>query len=315
MRKKELLIVVAVIIVVSGVTGTLVYKNKNSDRGASMDHSKMSMASAPSINYSVNLMSGKTYTGSSPVTLHFDVEQNGKILKDFVLDSTKLMHLIVVRKDRTNFQHVHPSYDSSTGMFTMDNFKFPTDGQYRLYANFATTNAKKDAMGMIETEAPFQDVSVGDISKEAIQPLGDDRLTSNVDGFATSIIELPGGDTPSTSGQPIFYAGQDARLTIEINKNATAFKNLQEYLGALGHIVILGPNLEFIHAHPLLGDVNDQIGLIIFMVTFPITGQYKLYLQTQANDTVSTFDYNLTVKELPKASKSSNSMNSMQMSH
>jgi hypothetical protein len=306
MTKREWVIIAAVMIIGGSVVGGLAYKNKNTDSTASMDSNKMAMTDSSS-NYTVNLMSGKSYPSNKPVSLHFTVEKNGKAFKGFVLDSTKLVHLIVVRKDRSNFQHVHPTYNSKTGMFTMDNFQFPTDGQYRIYANFATTSAHKDAMGMIATEAPYVDVNVGDASKVAAQPLGADSQTSTADGLTAMIVS-----SPNNSSTPTFYAGQDGTVEIGITKDGAAFKNLQEYLGNLGHMVILGPNLEFIHAHPISGDVNNQTGYIPFMVTFPISGQYKIYLQTKVNDAVSTFDFNVTVKNTSKAGSSSNSNNSMQ---
>ena len=169
---------------------------------------------------------------------------------------------------------------------------------------------------MIETKAPYVDVNVGDKTKVAALPLGADTLTSTANGLTATITTVPGGDSLSTTTTPTFYAGQDGILEVAITKNGTVFKNLQEYLGNLGHMVILGPNLEFIHAHPMLGDVNNQTGYIPFMVTFPTAGQYKLYLQTQANNAVSTFGFNVTVQQMPKSTGNDKPMQGMDhMSH
>ena len=313
MSKKEWLIIAAVAVVGVLVTGRLLSKKDTTITG--MDHNKMSMNDS-NLSYAVNLMSGKSYTSSKPTTLRFDIEQNGKAFKSFAIDSTKLMHLIVVRSDRSNFQHVHPTYDDKTGMFKIDNFQFPTDGQYRVFANFATTNAKKDMMGIIETQAPYVDVNVGDKTKVTTSSLGADSLSSTASGLTAIITTAPGGDSPRTTAKPTFYAGQDSTVEVAITKNGAVFKNLQEYLGNLGHIVILGPNLEFIHAHPMLGDVNSQTGYIPFMVTFPKVGQYKLFLQTQADNKVSTFGFNVTVQQMPKSTGNDKPMQGMDhMSH
>jgi hypothetical protein len=317
MTKRQWLIIAAVVVIGSAITGGWVYsKNKSNDTASSMNHGNMAMNDTSGSDYKVNLMSGESYTSNKPTTLHFDVEQNGTVYKNFAIDSTKLMHLIVVRKDRYYFQHVHPAFDEKTGMFTMDSFQFPTDGQYRVFANFAPTDAKKDMMGMIETEAPYRDVNVGDVSKVAVQPLGPDKLTSTANGLTASVVTAPGDDSPTTTSQPIFYAGQDGSVEVAITKNGMPFKNLQEYLGNLGHMVILGSNLEFIHAHPMVNDLTNQTGYIPFMVTLPKLYQYKLYLQTQANDIVSTFDFNITTKEMPKSTSSNDSMQGIDhMSH
>ena len=323
MTKKEWLVIAAVTVIGSTAVGVHLYENnKSSMPTPTMDHSKMSMPEMNSPTYTVNLMSSKVYKSGQPTSLHFDIEQNGKAFKNFALDSTKLMHVIVVRKDRSNFQHVHPIYDEKSGMFTLDNFQFPTDGQYRIFANFAPTNAKKDDMGMIETEAPYVDVNVGDVSKVANQPLGADSLTSSVDGLTATIANPPSDDSYSDpTAKPKFFATPEnakfpvhSTIAVDMTKDGTTFKNLQEYLGNLGHLVVLGPNLEFIHAHPQAGDVNNQTGLILFDAVLPTSGQYRLYLQTQANDTVSTFSFNITTEDMPKPSTSGN--NSMQgMNH
>lgn len=307
MKKKLAIVVILVVALLTGIKIYVDHNNKKTDNMAGMSMK----ASQAQKGYSLNLMSGTTYAANQPTNLHFAVlDKNGKVFKNYAIDSTKLMHLVVVRSDRTNFQHVHPTYDSQSGMFMMENFQFPTDGKYRVFANFAPANAKKDTMGMVETEDPFKDVNVGRVGTVANRPLGADSLTSSVNGLTAGIVNPPSEDSPGAdSGPPVFYAGQAGNLFISVTKDGLPFTNLQEYLGSLGHMVILGPNMEFIHAHPspMATDVNNQTGLIIFTVKFPVGGQYKLYLQTQANDQVSTYDYNLTLKDAPKFSSTNNS--------
>ncbi len=318
MSRKEWLITAAVVIVGGAVIGAHVYEGKHSDSMAGMDHSKMVVPQSHA-TYDLNLISGKTYPTAKPVTLHFSIQdQNSKTLKDFDTVHTKKLHLIVVRKDRTNFQHVHPVLDQETGMFTLDRFSFPTDGQYRLYADFTASNSQKDEMVMKLAATPYQDVHVGDTAKYSAQPLGDDKLMSSTNGFDTNIYFPSGGDSPGGKVSTNFTARQESTVAIEINKDGQPFKSLQTYLGALGHMVVLGPNLEYIHAHPQAGDVNNQSGLIVFAVNFPEAGRYKLFLQTQANNQVNTTDYTLSVKpNLNSTSQTSNhSMQSMDhMSH
>ena len=308
MKKRTLGIgITAAVIVVGGfaTAGTMYYINKNNSvPSMTMNHQ------ATSGPYIVNLMSGTSYQSGQPTSLRFTVNQNSKPFKNFADDNTKLMHLIVVRKDRTYFQHVHPDYDSASGTFTMNHFTFPTDGQYRVFANFAPVSAAKDSMGMVETEAPYVDVSVGDTSKVTSTPLGTDSLTSSAGGMVASLASAPGGDSPVTVTQPTYYAGVDGQVTVQLTKDNALVKDLQLYLGSLGHMVILGPDLEFIHAHPMNNDISSQTGYIPFMVTFPKSGQYKIYLQTQAGGAVSTFDFNVTVKDMAK-SDSSHSMDNM----
>jgi hypothetical protein len=76
-------------------------------------------------------------------------------------------------------------------------------------------------------------------------------------------------------------------------------------------MVVLGPNLEFIHAHSMNEDASNQIGLISFQVTFPDPGQYKIYLQTQADGQVTTTDYNFTATPMPTTNSTQQNNQSM----
>ena len=257
--------------------------------------------------YSLNLMQGMSYQPNQPTELMFDIrDENNKVLKNFDTVHEKQMHLIVVRKDRAYFQHVHPKFDKDSGMFAITGFTFPTDGEYRVFADFTPSDAQMGTDGMKLAVTPYKDVKVG-TGQYTAQPLGADRLTSDVNGFSTDL-SLVGGDAPN----PVAYATVPLVLGVNVNKDGVAYKNLQAYLGALGHMVVLGPNLEFIHAHPTTEATASQTGLVMFTVTFPDPGQYKIYLQTQADGQVNTTDYNYTVYAMPNASdQSSDSMSGM----
>lgn len=305
MRKKILIIVLAIIILGGAIAGILVAQNNNKNYTTSTQ-------SHPT--YSLNLISGKSYAANKPEMLHYAItNQDKKVLKDFDIVHEKIMHLIVVRKDRTNFQHVHPTFDPSTGMFKLKPFTFPTDGKYRVFADFTPSNAQKDEMGMKLAVTPYQDVKVGDLSKYNPKKLSKDKMTSNVNGFHSTVFR-PEGDS---YGSAEFTANTSLNMVVSIDKNGTAYKNLQTYLGALGHMVVLGPKLEFIHAHPQTTDINNQSGLIIFNVNFPEAGRYKLYLQTQANGQVTTNDFTVSAKGSSTKSKPkpAEDMDMMDMGH
>jgi|GEM_PF-687933 len=251
--------------------------------------------------YSLNLMEGMSYQPNQPTELMFDIrDENNKALKDFDTVHEKQMHLIVVRKDRAYFQHVHPKFNKNSGMFVITNFKFPTDGEYRVFADFTPSDAQMGTDGMKLAVTPYKDVKVG-TGQYAVQSLGADKFTSDTNGLSTQL-SLLGDDVPN----PAAYATVPLVLGIEVNKDGTAYKNLQTYLGALGHMVVLGPNLEFIHAHAMTEETANQTGLITFTVTFPDPGQYKLYLQTQADGRVNTTDYNYTIDPMPSSNTNSN---------
>lgn len=291
-KRKKLMIATAIavaIIVIAGAAAAfhLSRQAANKDAGTSQQPVIQSHRT-----YSLNLMDHGAYAASQPAEIMFDIrDENNNVLKEFDTVHTKMMHLIVVRKDRSYFQHVHPTYDDKTGMFVMKDFTFPTNGEYRVFADFTASDAQMGADNMKLASTPFKDVKVGDGSYAPIA-LGADKLTSDAGGFSTILAPFAGD---SATVVPIVTAGMSQMLTVTINKDGTPYKNLQIYLGTLGHMVVLGPNLEFIHGHPMFDTSVPQTGLISFTVTFPDAGQYKLYLQTQADGQVNTTDYNLTV--------------------
>ncbi len=273
-----------------------------------MDHGQNTVQSHRT--YSLNLQSA-TYEPNQPVELQFDIrDENNNLLKDLDTVHEKQMHLIVVRKDRTNFQHVHPEFDQAAGTFTLNNFTFPTDGEYRVFADFTPTDAQKDEMGMKLPATLYKDVKIGDVSKYTQQAFDADKMASNADGF-TAEITFPHSDSP---GSAAFWAKNENTFAVDIKKDGQPYKSLEKYLGALGHMVVLGPNLEFVHAHALTEDVTQQNGLVYFKVNFPEAGRYKLYLQTQAEGKVSTFDYAVTAKEMPSTT-APNESSDMNMDH
>lgn len=227
--------------------------------------------------------------------LRFDIrDQDNTVLKDFEPVYEKQMHLIVVRKDRTNFQHIHPTFEKATGRFVITNLQFPTDGEYRLFADFIPRNAQMDSTGNKLPITLYYDIKAGNLSKYKPVTFGNDNTASNVNGFQTDLV-LISHDSATAS----LVNGIPQLIGVNINKDKQPFKRLQLYHGALGHMVVLGPNLEFIRAVTMSDDLSNQSGLIPFKVTFPDPGQYKLFLQTQVNDQVMTTDYTLTVTKNP----------------
>lgn len=291
MRKVKILQVTLVIVIVAA--GFVFLNNRKNTSQVPNEPTKDKPA------YSLNLMSGKSYVAASPTTMQLTIQyQGGEVLKDFDIVHEKKLHLIVVRKDRTHFQHVHPTLDEVSGMFTIEPFTFPNDGEYRVYADFTPSNTQENESGGKEAIALHQDVQVGDHSKYMPAVLGTEKLVSSTNGLEMGIFFPPPHDPGLTNTS--FYAGEESNIAVTISKSGQAYKNLQTYLGALGHLVVLSPDLEYIHAHPQTTDVSTQGGLIVFSVTFPKSGQYELYLQTKSEDLVNTTDFTLDVKDSAK---------------
>ena len=230
----------------------------------------------------------KAYSTSTPSEYSFSlVDDQGNTLKDFQVTHTQLMHVIVVRKDLAYFQHLHANFDPATGIFTLDNLTFPADGTYRIFADFAPANAQMDTMGMPLAVTSFEDVSVGIGSKYTPQPIGSEATTKTFNGYQVTL---------STSKS--LESGAESMLTFTLEQNGKPITDLETYLGALGHSVILREgNLDFIHAHPTEDPSQLQNGKVDFMVDFPEGGTYKVFTQFQKAGKVFTTDFVITVAQ------------------
>ena len=72
--------------------------------------------------------------------------------------------------------------------------------------------------------------------------------------------------------------------------------DLEPYLGALGHSVILREGtLDFIHAHPVEEVTAKQNGTVSFIVDFPEVGKYKVFTQFQRGGKVITTNFVVSV--------------------
>ncbi len=231
---------------------------------------------------------GKTYSVNAPNEYSFSiVDDQGNTLKDFAITHTKPMHVIVVRKDLAYFQHIHPQYNATTGTFTFKDLTFPADGVYRIFADFAPAGGQKDAMGMPLAVTISEDVPAGTGANYTPQALGSLEKTKTFNGYQVAL-----------SSDQTLISGKEVMLTFKLKENGKPVTDLEEYLGALGHTVVLREGtLDFIHAHPM-EDVNaPQTGKVDFMVDFPEAGRYKVFTQFQRAGKVFTTDFVVSVAQ------------------
>lgn len=223
---------------------------------------------------------------NTPATFSYSiVDDQGNTLKDLDTVHEKIMHLLVVRKDLANFQHVHPEFNSTTGGFTLSNLTFPSDGEYRLFADFTPTASQMGPGGIKLPVTLSEDVRVGNLTNYKPQPVGAATNTKATDGFQVALST----DAPLTTGK-------ESMLMFDIQQSGKSVTDLQPYLGALGHAVILRDgDLQFIHGHPVESATDRQTGVIHFMVGFPESGKYKVFFQFQRSGKVSTADFVVNV--------------------
>ncbi|MCZ4517177.1 hypothetical protein O4220_01520 [Rhodococcus ruber] len=195
---------------------------------------------------------------------------NGAPLTDYDDMHTKELHLVVVRRDLTDFQHVHPVRDAS-GMWSTA-LDLATPGPYRLFADFTPAGGENITLGT-ELTVP------GDYRP---QPLSPPNVTSSVDGYD---VTLAGAVT----------AGTNSTVSLTIEQEGREVTDLEPYLGAYGHLVALrADDLAYLHVHPEEGPPGPTVD---FSVDAPTAGTYALYLDFQHGGVVHTAEFTIEVQE------------------
>ena len=180
-------------------------------------------------------------------------DDTGATVKDFDVEHTKRMHLIVVRRDLTNFQHLHPTQQPD-GSWSVP-LRIDEPGSYRVFADFSHDDTPTTLAS---------DLSVDGAA--TLEPLPAATATATTDGYTVRKQSKRIGDETELSFT-ILHAGKPVKV--------------QPYLGANGHLVALREgDLAFLHVHPTNG--------VTFESTFPTTGRYRLFLQFKHDGRVHT---------------------------
>jgi hypothetical protein len=185
----------------------------------------------------------------------------------------KDLHLIVVRRDLSGFQHLHPTRQAD-GTWSVP-LAVAAPGQYRVFADFRPAARDKGLTLGIDVPAP------GDYQPRALPA---PNRTADVDGYT---VTLAGELTP----------GSSSKLTLTVGHGGAPVTDLQPYLGAYGHLVALRDgDLAYLHVHPDggPGDGRTTAGPdIVFHAEVPSAGAYRLYLDFQHGGTVRTAEFTL----------------------
>jgi hypothetical protein len=195
------------------------------------------------------------------------VDDRGRALRDFDVEHTKRMHLIVVRRDLTGFQHLHPTM-AADGTWTTP-LRIPDAGSYRVFADFSRHE---------EPQTLATDLRVDGAAELQALPAPATVAVSD-GGYAVRLVEGAAS------------AGEEAHLRFAITQDGRTVRT-EPYLGAGGHLVALREgDLAFLHVHPTGDEHSTQ-----FDATFPTAGAYRLFLQFKVGGTVQTVAFTQEVR-------------------
>ena len=86
--------------------------------------------------------------------------------------------------------------------------------------------------------------------------------------------------------------GEESELSFQVSTGGRPVTDLQPYLGAYGHLVVLrAGDLAYLHVHPA-GEPGDGVTEpgpdVSFLSTAPSAGTYRLFLDFRHGDAVHT---------------------------
>lgn len=297
MKKSTIIVtIVAILIVTGGITaGTYVndrMMEKAAKKMAAEDMKDNDMSMEDEETYPLQFLSGIQYQPGQPSLLEFTVvDKDGKRLAqdDYKVTHEKRMHVIVASSDLAHFQHVHPVFDTSSNTYKLPGFVFPVAGEYRIFTDFEVDAHGDEAMDMTKHGGvQYQDVLVGNAADYQRQPLGPATTTDEANGNKVDL---------KISAVTDGHAKTEKRLDFTITRDGKKVTDLQKYLGALGHLVILREgDLEYLHTHALSTDINKQTGTVSFEADFKEPGNYKAFAQFQRGGEVMTTEFVINVK-------------------
>jgi hypothetical protein len=197
------------------------------------------------------------------------LDRAGREVRDLDEQHEELMHLIVVRRDLTHYQHLHPSLDEG-GSWSVP-LALPEPGVYRAFVD-CSIHGEPLTLG-VDLTAP------GDLR---VEPLPSPTDAVSIEHGYEVVLE---GEMPTV--------GIGSSLSFRIRRGGRDVEDLEPYLGALGHLVALREgDLAYLHVHPT-GGAGAQIE---FHTEFPSQGRYRLFLQFAHAGVVRTAAFTMEIR-------------------
>jgi hypothetical protein len=202
----------------------------------------------------------------------------------------KKLHLIVVSKDLSYFDHIHPEFQASGSYdinvlakgtnYTNGKFhnetKFEQGGDYVLFADYVPSGASHqlERIELNVAGAPYK-----------AQTYTASKTTSMVDGY--EVMLMPEGGK--------FFSEGTSHISGIVKKDgkevpADSFEN---YLAAKAHVVVVSEDSKnYLHVHP-----EVENGRLDLHTTFGKAGIFRGWMQFQTNGQVHTADFVIKVEE------------------
>ncbi len=270
--------------------GMNLIEKKDEKKDESSDGSNMKMHSD---KFTLDLTTEpQSIRSGEDVTLNFKLTntETKQQVKDLEIVHEKIVHLIIVSKNLAFFDHIHPEMkaDGTLSVIT----KFAQGGEYVLFADLRPKGEKESQVFDIPIKV------LGDpVENVTLTP----RTTFETNGYKAELTTEPSD----------LILNKSAEFTVKITKDGKDVTNLQNYLGALGHMVVISEEASmYLHVHPMeAGKNNSMPGMnmdtksvtksgptVVFHTLFKKAGLYKVFAQFNPGGKLITTNFVLKVK-------------------
>jgi hypothetical protein len=219
------------------------------------------------------------------ITLNFKIFHpgTGQLIRKFELVHEKAYHLFVISRDMKFFEHIHPT-QKDDGAWTID-VVLPKPGYYEVLSDFLPSGGSGQFLARPLVTAGFS----GDLMGNSARLVPDMADTQTVGDLKVKLSYDPG----------TLQAGSYGHLTYYLTNAATdqPVRDLQTYLGAFGHTLILSEDMEdYVHSHPVGESLTPEIDLeaerggptVMFEALMPKPGRYRAWTQFRYHNKVHT---------------------------
>ncbi|WP_147137507.1 hypothetical protein [Nocardia ninae] len=199
---------------------------------------------------------------------------DGEPVTEYTAIHDRELHLIVVQRELTGFWHVHPEL-AADGTWAV-RLNLPAAGMYRVFTDIAPR-----ALG--KTITLGADLAVAGAYEP--RPTPAPVRTALGDGYE---VTLDGELVPD----------EGRLLTLTVRRDGEPVTDLQPYLAAYGHLVVIrAGDLAYVHVHPN-GAPGDGVTApgpdVAFHTVVPGPGTYRLFLDFKHGDVVRTAAFTAT---------------------
>lgn len=189
------------------------------------------------------------------------VDDDGEPIRDFDVEHERRMHLIVVRRDLSGYQHLHPrQLDDGSWRVAV---RLDEPGSYRVFADFSRDDEPQTLGADVHVSGAFE--------PRPLPPASD--LARTADGYEVALSQ------------------EEGELSFAVSRDGRPVTDIEPYLGARGHLVVLREgDLAYSHVHP---DEDEPA----FDVEYPTPGRYRLFLQFKHDGRIHTAEFTREVSD------------------